>query len=102
MQFIYAIIHEHFAEKAGNRGIIHDLAEDENEVLFRKESKAAGNANLGGSFLNQSVEKGQKRSSVLPDIKQSTSPAKRDIMMGAAGDDNLDGHADDSQASIDT
>lgn len=54
LQTIYAIIHEHFAEKAGNRGIIHELAEDEGEVLFKKESKNAGGNVLGGSFLNQS------------------------------------------------
>ncbi len=42
LQIVYSIIHEHFAEKAGNRGIIYELAEEENEILFRKESRAAG------------------------------------------------------------
>jgi START domain len=95
-------LHEHFAEKAGNRGIIHDLAEDEHEVLFRKESRAAGNANLGSSFINQSMDNKGKRSSILPEINQRTSPGKRDLMMGAAGDDHMDANHDDSQATIDS
>ncbi len=68
----------------------------------------AGNTNLGGSFLNASVDKSNaapaKRSSLLPEINSKTSPAKRNQMMGAAGDDDIDGqesHADvsDSEAA---
>jgi hypothetical protein len=100
LQQVYAIIHEHFAEKAGNRGIIHELAEDENEILFRKESKAAGNANLGASFLNASVDKSQappaKMSALLPDINSKSPPGKGHLLKGAPGDENMDG--EESQA----
>lgn len=34
LQHVYAVLHEHFAEKAGNRGFVHELAEEEHEVLF--------------------------------------------------------------------
>jgi hypothetical protein len=95
LQQVYAIIHEHFAEKAGNRGIIHELADDENEILFRKESKVAGNANLAASFLDASVDKSNpppaKRSALLPDINSKSLPPKRDLLKVAAGDDNIDG-----------
>jgi hypothetical protein len=63
----------------------------------------AGNANLGASFLNASVDNSiappPKQSSLLPDIKNKSSPAKRGIMMGAAGDDNLDGQESKSEES---
>ena len=100
LQQVYAIIHEHFAEKAGNRGIIHELAEDENEILFRKESKVAGNVNLAASFLNSSVDKSNappaKKSALLPDINGKSLPGKGHLLKVAAGDDNIDG--EESQA----
>ncbi len=86
LQQIYAIVHEHFAEKAGNRGIIHELAEDENEVLFRKESKAAGNNQFEARFLNKSKDGGDRQGK----YGLKPFPNKRDIMMGAAGDDHDD------------
>jgi len=72
---LYVIIHYHFAEKAGNRGIIHELAEDENEVLFNKESQQAG-----GNLLDVSMDKSNqgRRKTTLPDISKS-SPDKQKL-----------------------
>lgn len=91
LQQVYFVIHEHFAEKAGNRGFIYELAEFENEYLFKKESKILG----GISSLNVSVEK-QKKGSFLPEISPNRNAGRKDFIEHAAGDDhdNELGHED--------
>ena len=92
LQQVYFIIHEHFAEKAGNRGFIYELAEYENEYLFKKESKILGS-------LNVSMEK-QKKGSFLPEI--SPNKGRKDFIENAAGDDHDHemGNDDTSQHSL--
>lgn len=80
LQELYLVIHYHFAEKAGNRGIIHELGNDSNEVLFVKESERAGGINLLDNIsADKSNMGGARRKTTLPE-NYKYSPEKKDQM----------------------